>query len=237
MFCTKCGSKIISLNQNFCIKCGNAINTNVAHTQYLYEVKKSLMSNNEFNYYNCIKDVLPEGYYIQPQINLAAFIVRTDDFRYQNELNRNVDFLIVDEKFKPILIIEINDKSHLQYERKLRDEKVRKICEEAGIPIMNLWTSYGINQEYIKKQLVEKINSPVVRKHNFMKENNVMAPDESNFNSNLYNQMLRIKFKNAQYSSQAKLKKIIMLLFLLASPFLFMVIIYIISEVLNFLSK
>ena len=30
---------------------------------------------------------------------------------------------------------------------------VHNICEEAGIPIITLWTSYGVNKEYIKKRI------------------------------------------------------------------------------------
>lgn len=30
---------------------------------------------------------------------------------------------------------------------------MHNICEEAGIPIITLWTSYGVNKEYIKKRI------------------------------------------------------------------------------------
>ena len=47
----------------------------------------------------------------------------------------------------------------LFHDRKERDKKVQKICEEAGIPIIKLWTSYGVNAEYISKVLNETIES------------------------------------------------------------------------------
>ena len=130
-----------------------------ANENYLYELKQSLLTKNEISYYNVIKKVVPENYLVFPQINLASFIERTDDSRFHNELFRNVDFLITDDSYKPKVVIEINDQSHLTTERKKRDEKVNNICEEAGIPIIKLWTSYGINEEYIAKKIYDTLSS------------------------------------------------------------------------------
>ena len=111
---------------------------------------------------------MPEGYCVFPQINLASFIVRTDDAKFCNELFRNVDFLITDGEYNPKFIIEINDQTHLSKERRERDEKVQKICEEAGIPILKLWTSYGVNQEYIKGRVDDIVSKlPIARIHHF----------------------------------------------------------------------
>lgn len=136
--------------------------------KYLYDVRKTLISKSEQGFYNAIKSSVPEGYCVFPQINLASFIDRTDDARFHNELFRNVDFLITDSEYRPKFIIEINDQTHLNSERRERDEKVKKICEEAGIPILTLWTSYGINTEYIKGIITETLNRlPIARVHHF----------------------------------------------------------------------
>lgn len=101
---------------------------------------------------------------------LASFIIKTDGSRFQNELYRNVDFLITDLTYKPMVIIEINDQSHLSPDRRERDEKVCKICEEAGIPLIKLWTSYGVNEEYIRKRINEAIETfPLERVSHFAK--------------------------------------------------------------------
>ena len=47
--------------------------------------------------------------------------------------------------------VEINDPTHHEYERRKRDEKVAAICAEAGVPIVTLWTNYGVNREYMQK--------------------------------------------------------------------------------------
>ena len=160
-----------------CAKCGNWHYTNVlcpviipqpSSDAYLYDIKNTLISKTEQTFYIAIKSSLPEGFCIFPQINLASFIERTDDARYHNELFRNVDFLITDAEYHPKIIIEINDQTHMNNDRKERDEKVQKICEEAGIPILKLWTSYGANPEYIKKRIDETLQQcPVPRVHHF----------------------------------------------------------------------
>ena len=139
--------------------------------KFLYQLKSSLVTDTEMKFLKCIKEVLPEGYLIQPQANLASFIFRTDGAKYQNELYRNVDFIITDLSYKPLILIEINDQTHLSHDRAERDKKVANICEEAGIPIIKLWTSYGVNPAYIKKRIEETIEAlPVKRIHHFAKE-------------------------------------------------------------------
>lgn len=124
----------------------------------LYRLKYSLMTKNEQKYYNVIKDNLSEKYKIFPQINLATIIQKTDPNAYRNELFRNIDFLITDSEYKPLVCIEINDESHNDYKRKQRDRKVKAICEEAGIPLITFWTSYGINKDYIIARIDEAIS-------------------------------------------------------------------------------
>lgn len=137
-------------------------------TPFLYELKDTLVTNKEMAYYNCIKSVVPEGYNIIPQANLASFVAKTDGSRYHNELFRNVDFLITDSDFKPYIVIEINDNSHNDYNRKKRDEKVSMICREAGIDIITLWTTYGVNREYITKRINTALEQyPPAREHCF----------------------------------------------------------------------
>ncbi len=135
---------------------------------FLYNKKQCLMTNTEMKYYYCILKVLPKNLMVHMQSNLATFIERTDSVRFQNELYRNVDFLITDLRYTPLFVVEINDDTHNQKRRKERDEKVGKICEEAGIPILKLWTNYGVNEKYISEKLNQILSSlPPKRMHHF----------------------------------------------------------------------
>lgn len=124
---------------------------------YLYELRPSLITPTEKGYLTAIRKSLPRGYFVQPQINLASIIKRTDNAPFCNELFRNIDACIFDMTYKPIVLIEINDSSHNNSQRKKRDIKVKNICEEAGIQIITFWTSYGVNPDYISKKVNETI--------------------------------------------------------------------------------
>ena len=154
------------------------ISSTVDTKAFLYDAKKILISKSEQAYYHAIVSSLPVGYHAFPQVNLASFIIKNDNSPFHNELFRNVDFLITDSQYAPLFIIEINDQTHLTKERKERDEKVKLICEEAGIPIVNFWTSYGVNAEYIQRKISETISSlPVMRIRHFT-QNQFQKPAE-----------------------------------------------------------
>ena len=52
---------------------------------------------------------------------------------------KHVDYVIVERKtYKPLLIIELDDRSHLQKKRKQRDDFVDKVFNDAGIPILHV---------------------------------------------------------------------------------------------------
>lgn len=150
-----------------CEKCGNwhyasspcTSETGTNDDMFLYDLKTRLISESEKSYYIAIKKILPDGYSIFAQVSLASFIERTDNARYHNELFRNVDFLVTDSDYCPRIVIEINDSTHNTAERKERDEKVKNICEEAGIPIITFWTSYGVNTDYIETKIIKLLTS------------------------------------------------------------------------------
>lgn len=132
---------------------------------YLYELKGALMTETEKHYAKAIKSILPESYFLQPQVNLASIIDRTDVHRWQNELDRIVDFGVFDENYKPITLVEINDAGHkTRNKTKERDEKVKAICEEVGIPLITFWTSEGINVDRINERIatgIEEAKNPI----------------------------------------------------------------------------
>lgn len=122
-------------------------------TEYL--LKNTLITQNEKPYFETIKKFIEPQYIIQPQINLASIIDKKSPDKFRNELFRNIDFGIFDQSYKPLVLIEINDDSHLTPSRKERDQKVQSICKDAGIPIITFWTKYGVNEAYINKRLCE----------------------------------------------------------------------------------
>lgn len=117
--------------------------------------KKQFMTQYEKYFYNVINK-LNDKYIIIPQLNLAT-IINKKNKTYCNELFRNIDFAIFDKKFNIKLLIEINDKTHLQEKRKKRDINIKKICNDANIPIIFFYSKYKNKPEYIINRITSKI--------------------------------------------------------------------------------
>lgn len=120
-----------------------------------YSLKNSIMTECEKSFFEVIKEIVEPQYTIQPQINLASVIDKEQHSKYRNELFRNIDFGIFDKNYSLVLLIEINDQSHTQPNRIDRDNKVKSICADAGIPLITFWTKYGIDKKYIYNRLQE----------------------------------------------------------------------------------
>lgn len=54
-------------------------------------------------------------------------------------------------------MVELNDPTHKNKDRRERDLKVQAILQEAGIPLLTLHTSYPNEETYIRKRLSEHI--------------------------------------------------------------------------------
>ena len=121
---------------------------------YTYRLKDCIMTNTELKYYNALKSILSgTSYVLQPQVALSSIIERKESHTFQSELNRVVDFAIFSPEYSPILLIEINDSSHLKKDRKERDAKVKFILKSAKIPLITLWTKNTFDIKAIAKEL------------------------------------------------------------------------------------
>lgn len=150
---------------------------------YIYHLKECFLTKTEQKYLLTIQPLVPQGYYVQPQVNLASIIIKdkVEGNKFQNELYRNVDFCIFDLNHKPAVLIEINDSSHNEKKQIARDQKVKCICEEAGIPLIRFWTSYGINPDYMQKKIheaIEQSKAPVRIAHHKSKSNEEQKGNE-----------------------------------------------------------
>lgn len=82
----------------------------------------------------------PQGSHVCPQVRLAEIIAhdRKDDPRLFGKIaQKSVDFVICDiSTGKPLLVIELNDKSHDRPDRAERDRFVSELLKAASIPLL-----------------------------------------------------------------------------------------------------
>jgi hypothetical protein len=122
-----------------------------------YKIKEQYLTPTEVKFGNALKKIVTPMYLIYPQVPLSQIVEKISGSKYRNELYRVVDFCIFNAKYKPLVVIEINDNTHNTKERYIRDMKVKEILDKANLPIITLWTSYGVNYDYIERRLKEYI--------------------------------------------------------------------------------
>lgn len=119
-----------------------------------YYARPHYISSCEQHYFDIFKKILSgSSYVVFPQIPLSQIVnVISTDIKYQYELNQVIDFGIFDATtFKPVLCIEINDKTHEQPDRLARDIKVKNILTLADLPLLTFWPKNGINEASIEE--------------------------------------------------------------------------------------
>jgi predicted RNA-binding Zn-ribbon protein involved in translation (DUF1610 family) len=110
-----------------------------------YQLRDNFLSAAELSFYGVLKDAVNGRAAISSKVGLNdLFYVKTDDqsrFRvYTNKIDRkHVDFLLCDSTtMRPLVGIELDDKSHQRADRQARDEFVDQVFNAAGLPILHI---------------------------------------------------------------------------------------------------
>ncbi len=135
------------------------IKENKFQSKVSYRKKQSVMNQSEAAFFYELKKQLPEGFYIFPKMRIADILDVPnghDYYRMRNQiLPKHIDFLICGKNFTPVVAIEVNGKSHIRQDRIERDERVKRIFEDAKIPLefVNVGSSFTDSISNIKSLL------------------------------------------------------------------------------------
>lgn len=123
-----------------------------------YERKRAMLTRPEYNFLLKLREVAPSKYEVVPQVALASVIDKLTNTSFRNELFRVCDYCFVDrDTFEPLLIVELNDRSHLRADRQDRDAKVAAICESAGLPLVTFWLDGDTSFATVKRTVLKSI--------------------------------------------------------------------------------
>lgn len=125
-----------------------------------YYAKKSILTRNEMEFYETLKKIVPEDLIILSMVRLADIFSIDRGKTYQTDLNRiksrHVDFLLCQkETLRPVIALELDDKSHERSDRIKRDDFVNQLFESTGLPLLR----YPSKSRYVHDDLSEKINN------------------------------------------------------------------------------
>jgi hypothetical protein len=129
-----------------------------------YHLKESLLTKNEMGFYETLKKVVEDDLIVFSMVRLADIFSIDRGKEYQSALNRinsrHVDFLLC-HKFtlKPVVAIELDDKSHERSDRIKRDKFVNQLFESAGLPLLR----YPSKNRYTPNDVGGKLNSILMK--------------------------------------------------------------------------
>lgn len=126
-----------------------------------YKLKDSVMTAHEREMFKVLLEVLHDRYFIFPQVHLDAFLNYKvygqswyTAFRRINQ--KSVDFLICDQfTEKPLLAIELDDRSHARRDRQERDVVVEDIFISTKLPLLRF---REINKQEISSKVLEVLS-------------------------------------------------------------------------------
>lgn len=133
---------------------------------YRYRAKDFFMSRTEHEFFDVLIASAGERYHVFPQVHLATILDHkikgqnwNGAFRHIDE--KSVDYVLCDKAFiKPILAIELDDRTHDREERKDRDGVVESILKEAGLPLLRFENHGNFN----KVDIAQRISSALAVK-------------------------------------------------------------------------
>ncbi|TVR18354.1 MAG: DUF2726 domain-containing protein [Anaerolineaceae bacterium] len=128
--------------------------------EYPYVTNERFLSPAELNFFKVLQEVIANQAIISVKVGLGdIFLVKPKDkskFRtYRNKIDRkHVDFLICDPMtMRPLIGIELDDKSHRRKDRQSRDAFVDNVFGVAGLPLLHV----AVQRSYAPKDLAASI--------------------------------------------------------------------------------
>lgn len=132
-------------------------------SQFPYHLRDDFLSPAELNFYRVLQTAVSDWAIIFTKVSLwDLFYAQTGDFgqnqTYRNKIDRkHVDFLLCDpQTVRPILGIELDDKSHQQADRQERDKFVDQVFAAAQLPLAHIPVKPGYSTEKLNRYLQQK---------------------------------------------------------------------------------
>lgn len=128
-----------------------------------YRKSKSVLTYRERVLLRAIRRAVDGGYTILMKVRMGDFVWlanEPNDRKFHNNqiLCKHVDFLLCNKfTLEPLLVIELDDKSHKKSDHAERDKFKDETFESIGLPIIRVELQESYNADELKKRIEEKI--------------------------------------------------------------------------------
>jgi len=116
--------------------------------------RREFLSNAEMKFFQVLRQVCDSDYYVAPKVGLWA-LVQGEKTEYGNERGwakisqKHLDFVLLNPRLmKPVLVVELDDSSHLNPERREKDVEKDAILRQVNIPVSRVTAraSYDVDK-------------------------------------------------------------------------------------------
>lgn len=120
-----------------------------------YEKKDYLLSRAELSFYHVLRTALNDQLVICPKVRMTDVLYvknRRENFNFVGKIaQKHIDFLLCDPKqMRPVVALELDDRSHERSDRQERDAFVDRAFAEAGLPILHIQASRTYHTDEIR---------------------------------------------------------------------------------------
>ena len=136
-----------------------------AQSQFLPYVAVPLLTDAERRFFLVLEDIIPKQCYLLAQVRLANLVhVKPGTGLFWKNFSpigmKCVDFVIVQrDTMTPVLVIELDDRTHKQRERQQRDNFVDQVLTSVSIPILHWPVSVSYNQAELSQAIGSKLSA------------------------------------------------------------------------------
>lgn len=137
-------------------------------TVYHYKRNERIMTPSEVEFFGILTEIIDGRYYLFPQVHLSSILdhkVKGDKFvnwnaAFRHINSKSVDYVLCDKTtLAPVVAIELDDPSHSRDDRRLRDDEVERIFDEAGVPLVRFSNYRSLDRSVVEGRLREAVTS------------------------------------------------------------------------------
>lgn len=131
----------------------------IADKDDFFTKKPSIMRADERKLFDVLSKLYGDTYYVFPQVKLTSLLdvkekVKDHDNVYRTLEYKSVDFALFDRiNLSPVLAIELNGKSHFQFNRVNRGKKVENVLTKAGIKFFPVQVAETYDENALKEEI------------------------------------------------------------------------------------
>lgn len=132
--------------------------TNIDITKY--KLNKNIFTDIERFFYKVLREITEKmDLIIMTKVRLADIIyTENNNYKYFNKIKaKHIDFVLIDSSGNIKLLIELDDKSHDNYERQERDKFLNEIFENLNIKLLRIKAKYSYNIKELEEKIKESL--------------------------------------------------------------------------------